>query len=329
MLELGYPQAGHYVRCEAGIYFDAYLGVAQRLIDEAHPAFQAMLRTLRDHGLLLRREINTDDYLAVRRGVEGVKTPQELAALVNRATERAFPEAGRFRTFFSNSGAEAIEAGMKLAQRVAHSRLLARYGTEVEAELMRQLGIPRHEFFEREAGETVYADYPFFVVGTEKAFHGRTLGALQLNFSKAAHKRGFHGGRWVRQIPFNGDPADLGSQSQRLCPRDAHDHAEVRDRFAQLSELLARQGSGQERHLDGPGFHGQGDPAVLRRVLGAADPDKDRDQRAPDPASTGSGPHTELLPPVRPSYRVIWECIPLARRPLGEYSGFCAATPKD
>jgi len=147
VIELGYPQAGHYVRCDAGTYFDAYLGVAQKLFDENHPAYARMIQALVKQGLLLRREINTDDFFVARRGAEGVRTPQELAALVNGEAARAFAKGGAkdagWKTFFSNSGTEAIEAGLKIACRVAHARLLERHGADVEAELMRQLGIPR------------------------------------------------------------------------------------------------------------------------------------------------------------------------------------------
>ena len=209
VIELGYPQAGHYVRCDAGTYFDAYLGVAQKLFDEGHPNYQRMVQTLQKNGLLLRREINTDDFFAARRGADGVRTPQEVARLVNAEAARAFPQAGGFKTFFSNSGTEAIEAGLKIACRVAHARLLERHGPMVEAELMRQLGIPRVTYFEKRDAEPLYEDYPFFFIGCEMAFHGRTLGALNLTFSKAVHKRGFPSFRRTRHVPFNGKVDDV------------------------------------------------------------------------------------------------------------------------
>jgi 4-aminobutyrate aminotransferase-like enzyme len=209
VLELGYPQAGHYVRCDAGTYFDAYLGVAQKLFDESHPSYQRMIQTLVKSGLLLRREINTDDFFAVRRGADGVRTPQDVAQLMNVEAARAFPKAGGFKTFFSNSGTEAIEAGLKIACRVAHARLLERHGPDVEAQLMQQLGIPRVTYFEKRDSQPLYQDYPFFFLACEMAFHGRTLGALNLTFSKAVHKRGFPNWRRTRHVPFNGKVEDV------------------------------------------------------------------------------------------------------------------------
>src|SRR5262249_7919833 len=192
-----------------GTYFDACLGAAQKLFDENHPSYARMIQALVKQGLLLRREINTDDFFAARRGAEGVRTPQDVAALVNGEAARAFPKSGSWKTFFSNSGTEAIEAGLKIACRVAHARLLERHGAEGEAELMRQLGIPRVTFFPKRDPQALFEDYPFFFVACEMAFHGRTLGALNLTFSKAVHKRGFPNWRRTRHIPFNGKVGDL------------------------------------------------------------------------------------------------------------------------
>ncbi len=204
VVELGWPQAGHYVRCEAGTYFDGYLAVAQKLFDEHHPSFRRMVEKLLENDLLLRREINTDDFLSARPGAQGIVTPQELARLVASEAARAFPAVAPWRVFFSNSGTEAIEAALKIACRVAHVRLLEKHGAAVEAELMRQLGIAPVTAFAARDPQPLYADYPFFFFGCEMAFHGRTLGALNLTFSKAVHKRGFPNWRRTRHVTFNG-----------------------------------------------------------------------------------------------------------------------------
>ena len=217
VIELGWPQAGHYVRCEAGTYFDGYLGVAQKLFDEHHPRYRRMLEQLAKNDLLLRREINTDDFFSARRGAEGIVTPQQLAKLVATEAARAFPAAvAPWRVFFSNSGTEAIEAALKIACRVAHGRLLEKYGEKTEAELMRQLGIPKVEFFEGRDPQALYGDYPFFFFACEMAFHGRTLGALNLTFSKAVHKRGFPNWERTRHVRFNGTADEIEKQ---LDPR--------------------------------------------------------------------------------------------------------------
>jgi 4-aminobutyrate aminotransferase-like enzyme len=230
VVELGWPEAGHYVRSEAGTYFDAYLAVAQKLFDERHPAYKRMVEQLLKNDLLLRREINTDDYLAARRGTQGIVTPQDLAKLVTNEAARAFPSAGpnadAWRVFFSNSGTEAIEAALKIACRVAHGRLVEKFGAACEAELMKQLGIPRTTFFESRDPTPdhdslpLWADYPFFFFACEMAFHGRTLGALNLTFSKAVHKRGYPNWRRTRHVRFNGEAVQF---TEQLDPRPLPD----------------------------------------------------------------------------------------------------------
>ena len=86
VVELGWPCHGPFVLGPQGVYFDGYLGVAQKLLDEHHPRFQAMVRDLIAADVVLRREIATDDYLVARAGSR-VKTPADLASLWNDAMQ--------------------------------------------------------------------------------------------------------------------------------------------------------------------------------------------------------------------------------------------------
>jgi len=211
-IDLSYPTAGMFVGSPAGVYIDLYQAVAQKLVDEHHPVFERTVSLLAEHGLTFRREINTDDYVHFSSPVEGLHTPQELAEMVNRLTGAAFPGKAPFRTFFSNSGAEAGEAAMKMAQLFAYRRFLDRHGAEVLDRVMTDLGIPRDHVYDgatRPSPEPVYRDYPFFVIGCDGAFHGRTLGVLSVTRSKKAQHLGFGKLRWVRHVPFNGSPDDF------------------------------------------------------------------------------------------------------------------------
>ncbi|HZL99511.1 MAG TPA: aminotransferase class III-fold pyridoxal phosphate-dependent enzyme [Planctomycetota bacterium] len=212
VVDLSYPVAGMFADSPAGVYLDLYQGVAQRLFDDQHPRLTATIEALVSHGLAFRREIATDDFLTIGRPLGGLRAPRELAALVNGLTSAAFPGMGECRTFFSNSGAEAGEAAIKLAQLHCYRRLVARHGPALLERLMEDLGIARDRGFDDEPGppdDPLYADYPFVVIGCDGAFHGRTLGVLALTRSRKAQQLAFGKPRWRRHIPFNGRVQDL------------------------------------------------------------------------------------------------------------------------
>jgi 4-aminobutyrate aminotransferase-like enzyme len=213
VLDLSCPVAGMFVDSPNGTYMDLYQAVAQKLVDEQHPVFQSTTKALLDQGLIFRREINTDDYEMFSTPVEGVHTPQELAALINRLTAASLPAMGRTRCFFSNSGAEAGEASLKLAMLHCYRRFLRKYDASVLSAVMTDLEIERDAFFDADASlpDPVFTDYPFFLFGCDQAFHGRTLGVLNLTRSKKAHQLGFPKSRWRRHVTFNGDPGDLAA----------------------------------------------------------------------------------------------------------------------
>jgi 4-aminobutyrate aminotransferase-like enzyme len=212
VVDLSYPVAGMFVDSPAGVYLDLYQGVAQKLIDEQHPNLQARVKALAQSGMAFRREINTDDYITMSEPIEGLNTPQELASLMNGLTRGAFPGMGACRTFFSNSGAEAGEAAIKLSQLHAYKRFLGRWGADVLARVMKDLGIGRVTLFDGEPGtlaDPLFEDYPFVLFSCDGAFHGRTMGVLNLTRSKKAQHLPFSKLRWHRHIPFNGKPEDL------------------------------------------------------------------------------------------------------------------------
>lgn len=218
VLDFSYPTAGLFVDSPAGVYLDLYQGVAQKLVDEHHPAFRRTLGALVDNGLAFRREINTDDFIHFGTRIEHLHAPQELAELVNRLTAEAFPGAGAFRCFFSNSGAEAGEAALKLATLHRYRAFIRTYGEDVLGRVMHDLGIERDTFYDTDGSlpDVVYRDYPFFVFGCDKAFHGRTLGVLNLTRSKKTQHVGYWKSRWIRHVPYNGEVADFTDQ---LDPR--------------------------------------------------------------------------------------------------------------
>jgi 4-aminobutyrate aminotransferase-like enzyme len=207
VLHVGWPGHGPFVMAPHGVYFDTYLGVAQKLIDERHPRFKRMLEDLEDAGVTLRREIATDDFLAVDPDL-GVKTPRDLATLWDGAMQERWPLDRGYDAFFSSSGAESIEAGLKLCHQVAYKRFLERFGAETFERVQRELGLGTLPYFEADPdldGHPVYADYPFQIVACEGAFHGRTLGALALTCSKRAHRLSYPMHWNVHHVPYNAE----------------------------------------------------------------------------------------------------------------------------
>jgi 4-aminobutyrate aminotransferase-like enzyme len=205
IVDITRPLAGHYFDTHRGVCFDAYLGVGQRLLDENHPNIRDMTLRLLSYHALLRREAATNDVLIVD-PASGMVTPQALAGLLGGLAAHAFPRLAPYKAYLCSSGAEAIEASMKIACLYRHKRLLELYGPEVEAELMRDMGIRRNSDLDHpEDRRPVYEDYPFFFISARGAFHGRTLGALSLTSVRPVNKRGFPAVSGVRRVDFNGD----------------------------------------------------------------------------------------------------------------------------
>jgi 4-aminobutyrate aminotransferase-like enzyme len=209
VVELGWPTHGPFVLAPHGTYYDTYLGVAMKVLDQHHPRFKAMVETLIDADALLRREIATDDYLSVP-GEGDVKTPADLADLWDRALRERWSVPGGWRAFFSASGTEAVEAGLKLCYEVAYKGFLRRHGMDTFRRVQQELGIREVPYFAADPtlkDHPVFEDYPFQVVGCLGAFHGRTLGSLALTHSKRAHKLGYPKAWNAHHVAFN-DPGD-------------------------------------------------------------------------------------------------------------------------
>src|SRR5262245_30696770 len=121
---------------DGNLFLDFTAGIAVNATGHCHPHVVAAIT---DQATKLLHMSGTDFYY------------QPQIDLAQRLAE-AGPWPGRRRVFFTNSGAEALEAGLKLA----------RYHT----------GRPR-------------------AIAFFGAFHGRTYGAMSLSGSKLVHRRGF------------------------------------------------------------------------------------------------------------------------------------------
>src|SRR5207249_452646 len=121
---------------DGNLYLDCTAGIAVNATGHCHPK---VVEAVQDQAGKLLHMSGTDFYY------------QPQIDLAQRLGE-AGPGPGKRRVFFTNSGAEALEAALKLARwHTGRSRAIAFFG----------------------------------------AFHGRTYGAMSLSGSKLVHRRGF------------------------------------------------------------------------------------------------------------------------------------------
>jgi 4-aminobutyrate aminotransferase len=121
---------------DGNLFLDFTAGIAVTATGHCHPKVVAAIQ---DQAAKLIHMSGTDFYYQPQ-----IDLAQRLAELAPGTTPK--------RVFFTNSGAEALEAGLKLARwHTGRSRALAFFG----------------------------------------AFHGRTYGAMSLSGSKLVHRRGF------------------------------------------------------------------------------------------------------------------------------------------
>jgi len=146
---------------DGNLFLDFTAGIAVTATGHCHPEVVAAIR---DQAGKLLHMSGTDFYYEPQ-----IDLAQRLAELA--------PGSGDKRAFFTNSGAEALEAGLKLARwHTGRQRALAFFG----------------------------------------AFHGRTYGAMSLSGSKLVHRRGFAPlVPEIHHVPFPRDASRSGEDYVR------------------------------------------------------------------------------------------------------------------
>jgi 4-aminobutyrate aminotransferase len=149
---------------DGNLFLDMTAGIAVTATGHCHPDVVAAIA---DQATRLIHMSGTDFYYAAE---------IELAERLARIAPGDEPKL----VFFTNSGAESVEAALKLARRhTGRDRAIAFYG----------------------------------------AFHGRTYGALSLGGSKAIHQQGFGPLlTGVHRLAFNCSEADIRELFRTVCP---------------------------------------------------------------------------------------------------------------
>ena len=157
---------------DGNVFLDCAAGIAVNSTGHSHPQ---VVNAIVEQAQKFLHMSGTDFYY------EGqVRLAEAMNAIA--------PWVGQKRTFFSNSGSEAVEAAIKLA----------RYQTK-----------------------------RYGVIGFLGSFHGRTLGSLSVTSSKAIQRRGFGpplGG--VYHGPFPNPYRRPAGQSEEACAADAIEYLE-------------------------------------------------------------------------------------------------------
>ena len=157
---------------DGNVYLDFSAGIAVAATGHSHPA---IVRAVTDQASRFLH-ISTDYY-------------HEPQVALGEALAKIAPIGGRARTFFSNSGTEAVEAAIKLA----------RYHTK-----------------------------RFNIIAFLGSFHGRTLGSLALTSSRTVQRRGFGpmtGG--VFHAPYaNPYRCPVGAHDAASCTRECLSYIE-------------------------------------------------------------------------------------------------------
>lgn len=151
---------------DGNVFLDFTAGIAVTATGHCHP--QVVAAIAEQAGQLIHMS-GTDFYYAPE-----IELAEKLAAIV--------PGPGDKKVFFANSGAEAIEASLKLARyRTGRQRIIAFTG----------------------------------------AFHGRTFGAMSVGGSKSIHQRGFGPlVPGVHRLPYDCPRSEFETLFATSCPAD-------------------------------------------------------------------------------------------------------------
>ena len=246
VVELGWPVHGPFVKAPLGTYFDGYLGVAQKVLDEHHPRFQAMVKTLRASRRAPAPR-DRDRRLPVARPGSPHQDPAPTSrALWNEALHGAVAAARglagvllqqRHRGHRGRAEARATRSPTSGSSSVRHGDVPA---------VQEALGTASIPFFDRDPcaqGPPGLRGLPLPVVACETSFHGRTLGVAHADAQQARPPARLPEVAGVQHVPYNaqGEPV-----------RALVDSARASTRSSAIPGELARVVAEQRPHPEGP-----------------------------------------------------------------------------
>ncbi len=121
---------------------------------------------------------------------------QDLAEMMCAELKAAFGE--EYMMNFANAGTESNENALKVAMFSKFRRVKEQLSDKQYESMCDQLGIKKVEL----PDDTMWSNYPFFIMAFTGAFHGRTATSNTLSFSKRKQKEGYQSIPYVIHVPY-------------------------------------------------------------------------------------------------------------------------------
>lgn len=175
------------------LFFDAVLGVGTSAVfGYNHPAIFPKLQKL---GSILPGFMGAGtDYFFNSR--HGAPVAQDLARLMTDMARTAYGT--EYRMNFANAGTEANENALKVAMFNKFRQIKKILNDEQYGSMCEQLGIKAIEM----PRDSVWSNYPFYLLAFKGAFHGRTATSNTLSLSKRRQKEGYQAVPYVVHVPY-------------------------------------------------------------------------------------------------------------------------------
>jgi len=175
------------------LFFDAVLGVGTNAVfGYNHPAIFPKLQKL---GSIIPGFMGAGtDYFFNSR--HGAPVAQDLARLMTDMARTAYGT--EYRMNFANAGTEANENALKVAMFNKFRQIKKILNDEQYGNMCEQLGIKTIEM----PRDSVWSNYPFYLLAFKGAFHGRTATSNTLSLSKRRQKEGYQAVPYVVHVPY-------------------------------------------------------------------------------------------------------------------------------
>ncbi|MEZ4486798.1 MAG: aminotransferase class III-fold pyridoxal phosphate-dependent enzyme [Cyanobacteriota/Melainabacteria group bacterium] len=127
----------------------------------------------------------------------GAPAAQDLAEMMCAELKTAYGE--EYMMNFANAGTESNENALKVAMFSKFRRVKEQLSDKQYDSMCEQLEIKKVEL----PNDTMWSNYPFFIIAFKGAFHGRTTSSNTISYSKRRQKEGYQSIPYVMHLPYN------------------------------------------------------------------------------------------------------------------------------